>query len=91
MINIILKCQEKNICKKIHSFHHYLTWFLAPIFIFSPLVIINFIKINCANHYWLTRELELNKKLFPGHLPSILHSALVGAWFTVANDVYMSI
>jgi hypothetical protein len=36
MINIILKCQEKNICKKIHSFHHYLTWFLAILILFAP-------------------------------------------------------
>ncbi len=36
MINIILKCQKNNICKKVHSFHHYLTWFLAPIFVLSP-------------------------------------------------------
>jgi len=35
MINITLKCQEKNICKNIHSFHHYLTWFLAPLIIFA--------------------------------------------------------
>ncbi len=27
---------KKNVCKKIHSFHHYSTWFLAPIFIFAP-------------------------------------------------------
>jgi hypothetical protein len=36
MINITFKCQEKNICKKVHSFHHYLTWFLAPISIPAP-------------------------------------------------------
>jgi hypothetical protein len=30
MISITLKCQKKNICKKIHKFHHYSTWFLAP-------------------------------------------------------------
>jgi hypothetical protein len=35
MINITLTCQEKNICKKNQNFHHYLTWFLAPIFILS--------------------------------------------------------
>ncbi len=28
---------------------------------------------------WLARELELNRKLFPHHLPFILHGALVGA------------
>ncbi len=27
----------------------------------------------------LAKELELNRKLFPDHLPSILHGALVGA------------
>ncbi len=27
---------KKNICKKIHSFHHYPTWFLAPIFVLAP-------------------------------------------------------
>ncbi len=36
MINITLKWQEKNICKNVHNFHHYLTWFLAPIFVFAP-------------------------------------------------------
>jgi len=40
MINITLKCQEKNICKKVHSFHHYLTWFLAPISVLTPLCVI---------------------------------------------------
>jgi hypothetical protein len=40
MINITLKCQEKNICKKVHSFHHYLTWFLAPISILTPFHVI---------------------------------------------------
>jgi hypothetical protein len=37
MINITLKCQEKNICKKIHSFDHYSTWFLVPICILAPI------------------------------------------------------
>jgi hypothetical protein len=36
MINITLKCQEKNICKKVHSFHHYPTWFLVPISLLAP-------------------------------------------------------
>jgi hypothetical protein len=36
MINITLNV-KKNICKKIHSFHHYSTWFLVPISIFTPL------------------------------------------------------
>ncbi len=36
MIDITLKCFKKNICKKVHSFHHYLTWFLATISIFAP-------------------------------------------------------
>jgi hypothetical protein len=36
MIYITLKCQKKNICKKVHSFHHYLTWFLVPIFVLTP-------------------------------------------------------
>ncbi len=36
MINIILKCQNKDICKKNHNFHHYLTWFLILIFVFTP-------------------------------------------------------
>jgi hypothetical protein len=30
MINVTLKCQEKNICKKIQNFHHYSTCFLTP-------------------------------------------------------------
>jgi hypothetical protein len=42
MISITLKSQEKNICKKVHSFHHYLTWFLAPISTFTP---------SCATPY----------------------------------------
>jgi hypothetical protein len=28
--------KEKNICKKVQSFHHHFTWFLAPIFVFTP-------------------------------------------------------
>jgi hypothetical protein len=36
MIDITLKCQEKNICKKIHSFHHYSTWFLVTISVLTP-------------------------------------------------------
>ncbi len=36
MINIILKCQEKNICKKVHSIHHHPTWFLAPMCVVAP-------------------------------------------------------
>jgi len=28
---------------------------------------------------WLAKELKPNRKLFPDHLPSILHGALVGA------------
>ncbi len=28
--------KKKNICKKVHSFHHYSTWFLAPIYAFTP-------------------------------------------------------
>ncbi len=35
MTNITFKC-KKNICKKIHSFHHYLTWYLASIFVLTP-------------------------------------------------------
>ncbi len=37
MINITLKCQGKNICKKVHSFHHYPTWFLVSIFVLAPI------------------------------------------------------
>jgi hypothetical protein len=36
MINIILKYQENNMCQNVHNFHHYLTWFLAPISILAP-------------------------------------------------------
>jgi len=41
MINITLKChmkkkKKKNICKKVHNFHHCLTWFLALIFVLAP-------------------------------------------------------
>jgi len=36
MINITFKCHKKNICKKVHNFHHCLTWFLAPFFVLSP-------------------------------------------------------
>jgi hypothetical protein len=39
MINITLKCQDKNICKKVHNFHHYLTWFLVPRYVFAPITI----------------------------------------------------
>jgi hypothetical protein len=34
---------------------------------------------------WLATELELNRKPFHDHLPSILHRVLVGAGFTVAQ------
>jgi len=37
MVDITLKCQEKNICKKVHNFHHYLTWFLAPLIVLTPM------------------------------------------------------
>jgi hypothetical protein len=50
MINITLKCQKENICKKFQSFHHYLTWFLVPITILAP-------KTQ------LTNQLILNKML----------------------------
>jgi hypothetical protein len=36
MFNIILKCQKKTYVKKIHSFHHYSTWFLVPMCVFAP-------------------------------------------------------
>jgi hypothetical protein len=37
MINIIFKCQKKkHMYKKVYNFHHYLTWFLAPLNIFAP-------------------------------------------------------
>ncbi len=35
IIDIMLKCQNKNICKKVCGFHHYLTWFLDPLNIFA--------------------------------------------------------
>ncbi len=28
--------RKKYICKKVHSFHHYLTWFLAPMCVPTP-------------------------------------------------------
>lgn len=31
------KCQEKNMCKKVHNFHHYTTWFLAPLIVLHSL------------------------------------------------------
>jgi hypothetical protein len=37
MINITLKCQGENICKIVHIFHHYPTWFLVPIFVHTPI------------------------------------------------------
>jgi hypothetical protein len=37
MINMTLKCQEKNMCKKVHNFHHYTTWFLAPLILLHSL------------------------------------------------------
>ncbi len=33
---------KKNICKKVHSFHHYPTWFLVPIFVFAPYCVVCF-------------------------------------------------
>jgi hypothetical protein len=36
MINITFKCHKKNICKKVHNFHHCSTWFLALFFVLSP-------------------------------------------------------
>jgi len=42
MINITLKCQAKNICRKVHSFHYYLTWFLTPRCICAPLLLSRF-------------------------------------------------
>jgi len=44
---------KKNICKKVHNFHHYPTWFLVPIFVLSPtlLHIIKRITMACrCNH-----------------------------------------
>ncbi len=38
MINITFKCQEKTYVKKIHNFHHYSTWFLAPLIVFTPIL-----------------------------------------------------
>jgi len=37
MINITLKCQKYIYMLKIHSFHHYMTWFLTPIFVLHPI------------------------------------------------------
>jgi len=31
------KMSNKNICKKIYNFQHYLTWFLVPFNVFSPI------------------------------------------------------
>jgi len=36
MIKIILKCQNKNICKNVYSFHHYLKLFLSHLTVFAP-------------------------------------------------------
>jgi hypothetical protein len=36
MINIALKCEIKNVCKKNYNFHLYLTWFLVPLNVFAP-------------------------------------------------------
>jgi hypothetical protein len=38
MINITLKCQEKNIYKKVHSFHHYSTWFWLLFLYLHPIM-----------------------------------------------------
>jgi hypothetical protein len=54
---------KKNICKKVHSFHHYLTWFLATIFILSPtlLHIIKKITMACRCNHDLKLIVASNK------------------------------
>jgi len=37
------------------------------------------VKATESQPPWLAREQDLNRKLFPDHLPFILHGALVGA------------
>jgi hypothetical protein len=52
MVNIAFKCQKKNICKKIHIFHHNLTWFLTSISIITPLLENK--CLVCSNvHAWI--------------------------------------
>jgi hypothetical protein len=37
MINIILKCENKNICKQVYNFCHYPTWFLHVLDVLAPM------------------------------------------------------
>jgi len=46
MINITLKCQKKNICENIYNFQHYVTWFLAPLSVFTTLCLGGFSYIT---------------------------------------------
>jgi len=54
---------KKNIYKKIHSFHHYPTWFLIPISILSPILlhIIKRITMACRCNHDLKLIVKMEK------------------------------
>jgi hypothetical protein len=87
MINIILKCQKKK-CENVHSFHHYPTWFLAPISIFAPYCVVCFRVQGNIRQVFVVDVMDTtlaNHKIFTQWYA---HDAKVtSTWYKSANGI----
>jgi hypothetical protein len=87
MINIIFKCQ-KNICENIHSLHHYLTWFLAHIFVLAPYCVVCFRVRGTTRQVFVVDVVDAtlaNRGIFTQWYA---HDAKVAStWYKYANGI----